>query len=422
MPYCADWRHPSDTLFLIAEEDWRLHADHDKKGELTSEDFATKRVRELSSPATVTQLNTDRASVVYPRFASIVEPPAEPGQDAEPDGQDSWLEAGLGFYTQGKKPSADSFNETTQELQDIVKICCEADRAGASDLLWMSWMEASCRRKRAPSRFSGLIAVSALGARKLLDNFEKWIPMGCLDVNLRKAVDGNADCRAKLAAGFLYPSLGHYSEHFAEAVAGIREGYWNSKYICQSTRGPSEPPAAPWDGNFFIYGFIDKGDNPLMHEGFSLPEQQGEDLTWWTAAITVPEPPAGRVQVHRMHRRRHQNKPTLHWRPKGLHTPIRPEPQQIDNSEDRYGPINVSSYQIVDEDEDTFSKDTTSFQRRFRAAVSLFLRRNFTNNPAKVGIFDLCFQPTHLFNSNCFLVVIGFGFYSSSGKTFTTTL
>ena len=126
-------------------------------------------------------------------------------------------------------------------------------------------MEANSRRKRAPSRYSGLIAMSALGARKLLANFEKWIPIGCFDVNLRKALDGNEDCRAKLAAGYLYPSLGHYSEHYAPAVGGTREGYWESAYIAQSTRGPSELPAAPWDGNFQIYGCIDKGHNPEKH-------------------------------------------------------------------------------------------------------------------------------------------------------------
>ena len=25
LPYCADERHPPDTLFIVAEEDWRIY-------------------------------------------------------------------------------------------------------------------------------------------------------------------------------------------------------------------------------------------------------------------------------------------------------------------------------------------------------------------------------------------------------------
>ena len=396
LPYCADWRHPSDTLFLIAEEDWRLHANHDTQGLWSSNELNPNRVRELTSPSTVSQLQTERGPVVYPQFRHLVEPPADSAGGADAHGKKDWQESGLGFYSRGEKPSAAEFAETSQELQDIVKIACEADRAGCGDLLWMSWMEASARRKRAPSRYSGLIAISALGARKLLANFEEWIPIGFFDVNLRKALDGNEDCRAKLAAGFLYPSLGHYSEHYAAACGGTREAYWQSPYIAQNTRGPSELPAAKWDGIFQIYGCTEKGRNPMLHAGFSLPERPGEDLVWWTAAITVPELPAGRAMVYRAHKKNFKNKETKYWRPKDIAKETRPAPEQIDESEAVFGPIKVTSYQIVDEDEDTFSKDTVSFQRRWRAAVNMFLRRNFTNDPEKVGICDMSFQPSYL--------------------------
>ena len=339
LPYCADWRHPSDTLFLIAEEDWRLHASHDSQGKSSSFYLDPKRIRELTSPDTVPQLQAERGPVVYQQFAHLVEPPADSPGGAVGDGNNDWKESGIGFYTRGEKPSADAFAETTQELQDIVKICCEADRAGAGELLWLSWMAATSRRKRAPSRYSGLIAISALGARKLLAHFEEWIPIGCFDVNLRKALEENQDCRAKLAAGYLYPSLGHYSEHYADAVAGIREAYWESAYIAQSTRGPSEPPAAPWDGNFQICGCILKGHNPEKHPGISFPERTGEYLAWWTAAISVPKLPAGRAMVYRSHKKSDQKKKGWYWRPKDITHTTRPPPERIDNSEAGCGPI-----------------------------------------------------------------------------------
>ena len=398
LPYCADWRHPGDTLFLVAEEDWRLSATHDTQWQWTPTDVEPKRARELASPATTSQLHADRGPVVYPQFRHIVEPPA----DTKSDGGDpnDWQESGLGFYSRGQKPTSEEFKNTSQDLVDIVKIACEADRAGAGDLLWMSWMEATSRKKRAPSRFSGLIAISALGARKLLANFREWIPLGYFDVNLRKALGSNEDCRAKLAAGYLYPCLGHYSEHYAPGVGGTREAYWKSSYIAQGTRGPSKPPAAPWDGAFHVYSCIEKGHNPVMHPGFALPEVPGEDLSWWTAAITVPKLPAGREIVYRPHRKHRRNKVTTkYWVPKGITTPTLPPREQIDDSEAQFGEINVSSYQIVDDDEDTFSKDTVSFQRRWRQAVALFLRRSFTNDPEKVGICDMSFQPYYLSNS-----------------------
>ena len=213
----------------------------------------------------------------------------------------------------------------------------------------------------------------------------RWLAGSQVDVNLRNALGGNQDCRAKLAAGYLYPSLGHYSEHFAPGASGIREAYWSSHYIAQSTRGPSVLPAAPWDGTFHICEFNEKGKDAKMHDGFSLPEKKGEDLVWWTAAITVPELPAGRAMIDRKQAQKSNKKHTMYWRPKHVEVKHTPPPEQLDDSAARFGQIKVSSYQILDENEDTLNQQSTSFQRRLRAAVAVFLRRNFTNSPEMVG-------------------------------------
>ena len=268
-----------------------------KKGSIASPRSTPQRVQELASPATLQELKDDRGTVVYPQFKCALEPSAEQRQA---DGSAAWLNAGMGFYTRGEKPKSPEFLETTQELQDIVKIVNEAARAGAEDMLWMSWLEAKSRRKRAPSRYSGLIALSAVGARKLLSNFDKWCPPGNFDTQLRRALETDADCKAVLAAGYLLPALGHYSEHNSALFGGTtREAYWTEPFIAQSTRGPSEPPAAPWDGTFKVRRFLEKGHAEELHPGFSLPEQQGESFTWWTAAITVAELPAGRLPTIR---------------------------------------------------------------------------------------------------------------------------
>ena len=91
---------------------------------------------------------------------------------------------------------------------------------------------------------------------------------------------------------------------------------------------------------------------------------------------------------HALEKKTNPKKKKWYWRPKFLSATHSPPPRQIDDSEAHFGPIKVTAYQIVDEDEDTFSKQTVSFQRRWRAAVGVFLRRNFTNDPEKVGIVE----------------------------------
>ena len=258
----------------------------------------------------------------------------------------------------------------------------------------MSWVEAKSRLRRAPSRYSGLIAISAVGARKLLANFHEWISPGHFDTQLRWALTSNGDCRTVLSAGYLMPSLGHWSEHETMnlgKVAKVREAWWDADYIAQSTRGPSEPPAARWNGVFTVERFRHSGQpEPALHPGIQLPEQEGESFLWWTAAITVAELPAGRLPTIRSRKTKKQSRhpAPMKWVAKsGPGCVVQQYPPQVDDSESQYGPIKVTAYQIIDEGEDTFQKTTASFQRRWRAAVNLFLRRSFTNDPTEAPFF-----------------------------------
>ena len=380
----------------MAEEDWRLSQEHDKKGKFCPLALDPNRVRELTSPADLKTLKEDRGTVVYPQFKHAVEPPAD---QAAADGTSQWLNSGMGFYTRGEKPKTEELLTCSQDLTDIVKICTEASRAGAEDLLWLSWVEAKSRLRRAPSRYSGLIAISAVGARKLLAHFTQWLEPGHFDTQLRWALTTNEDCRTVLSAGYLLPSLGHWSEHPTQnlgKVAKVREAYWHADFIAQGTRGPSEPPAARWDGKFTVERFREGGwkEAPL-HPGIQLPEQEGESFLWWTAAITVAELPAGRLPTIRGRKRKGQSpQPALMiWVPKsGPGSVAHQFPPQVDDSEAEYGPIKVTAYQIIDEEEDTWTKTTASFQRRWRQAVNIFLRRSFTNDPNKAPFF-MSYQP-----------------------------
>ena len=71
--------------------------------------------------------------------------------------------------------------------------------------------------------------------------------------------------------------------------------------------------------------------------------------------MSVPKLPAGRAMVYRPHKKHYQDKQAKYWRPKDITQLAHPAPEQIDNSEEQFGPIKVTAYQIVDEEEDTFS-------------------------------------------------------------------
>ena len=133
---------------------------------------------------------------------------------------------------------------------------------------------------------------------------------------------------------------------------------------------------------------MEKGPPQEMHPCFSLPEQSGEDFAWWTAAMSVAELPAGRPPTIRSRKSKKQSRQPdpQRWVPKSGPMVAPQAPEQVDDSEAEFGPIRVTAYQIIDEEEETFSKTTASFQRRWRQAVNLFLRRSFTNNPSKAHL------------------------------------
>ena len=125
-----------------------------------------------------------------------------------------------------------------------------------------------------------------------------------------------------------------------------------------------------------------------MLPGMTLPDvPPDEDFRWWTAAITVTALPAG-------------SKPTASNPPLGARSPHNPKkwvPKNLhvlrsvtvdgekDDADKPAGPIQTTTFQIVDETEELPAHQTTSLERRWRMAVNLFHRRCFTNDPLKVA-------------------------------------
>ena len=294
IPYCADQRHPMDTLFFIAEEDWRLAQSHAAPGvDLTG--LTDDLHMALETPESLLELEAVRGeNRSFPRWQIPKELTADDQADPPADGE--WIDEGLRFHRRATKPSKGEFTTTTRWLVDMIKICTEASRAGASDLLWMSWLPKASKRVKYPTRYTGLIALTAEGARKIMLNWDEWFPEPThWDIALRKALSEKPAVRAELSAGYVYPGIGLFCDHpSSNSKSGeVRQADWTSHHFIQDTR-TSKLTAG--HHSIAVCAFCRSGPQAFLHPGLTLPDVgPDEDFRWWTAAITVTSEPEGAV-------------------------------------------------------------------------------------------------------------------------------
>ena len=203
LPYMADERHPEDTLFFVAEEDFRFY-----KGD--SQAVVGVQKRPLTLEAHWQQLLASEAegsaTEIYAarqmlREATLraggkrVYPPesaAEPFAAAHE--RVTWRSA--------SKPERWELAGVSSELLDLVHICTAAKRVGGGGLVWLSFEttrgakpETGHRRwvRGAPGHGTTLVAVTAECARKMHANFNAWFSMDHFDISLRWCLDTNDD-------------------------------------------------------------------------------------------------------------------------------------------------------------------------------------------------------------------------------------
>ena len=242
LPYITDGRHSPDTLFLVAENDFRFYKDHcvSNKDWLNEvDDFVTEY---LEGPEMI-----DSWGLLQPAHAPDRDP-VPPSSDEEAGGGKSegepvaprdkgdMMREGYSYwgFSPGRKFLGDDAF-VSEELNDLVRIATYAHRRGKGDLIWYSWVGAKTR-KTMPSHGSTLLGVSKEGAFKLLSAIRKERKASHFDLWLRDACCNQTE---GLQASFVLPSVGSYDEHISgcdPTNTGV-EGGWRpsnwSDYWCQ---------------------------------------------------------------------------------------------------------------------------------------------------------------------------------------------
>ena len=402
MPLISDPRFAPDTLFLVAEEDWRLwKADCKKEGKLQKADLPEDRQEELSAPS--------GSQDAYPAVKAFSDPSSSSFQPTKNEGE-------LRSWGRGTKASAADVQQTSQELLDILHMCNTAHRQGHGDVVWLSYNVAA-KASWAPSYGSTLLAVSARGGRILHDNWSEWFkePQH-FDIALKEVLM-ELSASQQLPASYVFPSVGGYDEHISAFMntkkAAVRECYWDTyKAIQQGTRefdqhGRAFSRSLPWQ-KYKLKEFPleqkyrDKFEVVILDEIPTLPLDQPD--IWWTAAATIDE--AFYEEAQQQHSTtkgaskgsgvarsfqpsKRPGSPTrqLPWKWRKLRGAAEPQHASIADSD--ASQIKISLDQMWHPHETSEFK-TTNAQRRMRNNVSNFERRYFTNDPSKVALHSVC--------------------------------
>ena len=245
----ADERHASDTLFLVAEEDWRLYAEDCK---LTPQFLAEEAVHAYAGRRDDPSLSPEPWESPAQAYRRRIDASNLIGDAAGISAEDrakipAYLEQlSPGIYKRRKKPKDDC--DPSVELVDLVRLMTLAHRHHAGGLVWLSWDGAAkgkAGRRACPMHATTLLGISAWTARTMLANFRSWFPMRHMDLALRDLLENPPLGQPPLEACFVYPSIGHYVGHISgcEAELGWRDPQWDEPWCGEGTR--MEVPTAP---------------------------------------------------------------------------------------------------------------------------------------------------------------------------------
>ena len=297
LPYMADERHAPDTLFLVAEEDFRLFSRHSALQPAVLQGvaeaaYAASSTAFVARPAFAEVLNEEAAAppeltldeLYYWRYQAaphlikddVFGPPAA--------GTNNWKALVGGLYAPTAKPTAAEIEQAggvSEYLIDLVKMVTAAHRQGLGDLVWLSYDAFKTKGFRSRvCHAATLIAVSAAGAKKLVDIVADPGVFGAnqhFDVLLLKYLEKHGNT---FGASYVYPCVGHYQAHLSQSSdhEGWRDSAWEQNWVQEGTKASH----AYGGRTRWLMGWTKRGDGLDWKVELFLPERGDVDLRWFT--------------------------------------------------------------------------------------------------------------------------------------------
>jgi len=296
LPYMQDPRHPPDTLFLVAESDYRVYEADEREpwafGDVHWHGFPVPEVPVdarpspapaqpdppvglLALPALMDREDRDdvpgtrpspapahpagpspapaRRNVCHGAASSSAAPPRPPGEaerlraavagsavseeDLAAAAAAAFEQAELGGW-RAKTPEC----PPSQELLDVVSIVNQAHRhGGRGNIVWFCWEGATSEkgRKWMPCHGTTFLAITVEGAKKFAEHLETVAPAH-LDVILSRWLIA-AGPENTVGASFVWPSCGSYAQHMSGIEPNLfRESTWNARHVQEGFRRGAE--------------------------------------------------------------------------------------------------------------------------------------------------------------------------------------
>lgn len=199
LPYMVSDQHDDDALFLVFEEDWRLHfqMEIDLASTDSRQPAVTPLTGRLDDKCQGQRFFADDRRMLGPGGPGV----AKAGSKFV--GDYASVKAGSGEVPRGSS------------LDGLVATCLAAAKSGRGDLVWITWQPGQGEVKHPNRLLSGamLIAVSRAGARAIKTAVDDGtIPDGHWDVKLREWLKANADT---FLWSYLTPPAGNYFAHLS---------------------------------------------------------------------------------------------------------------------------------------------------------------------------------------------------------------
>lgn len=278
----SDDRHADDTVFLVAESDFRFYENDCVADWLDVASNVHAPLLFQDGSLSGVDPSGDPSGGKGEQLALPAPPSDDPFDQPEPSASSSWVrpDSSPGHpvfcgWQRGQKPK-EVDAPTSPELRQLVQIMNQAQRIGRGNFVWLCWQPNSSKQKQQPSWGTSLVGITMAGAQYMKHLFEKETPDHIDKVFFRWFRDETLNLQnpKKLGASFVFPSVGHFQSHESGCCPemGVREGIWEQTYLLQGVK-PIDPEKKRWLGEF-----VTKGVTPwLMELKFDHP-----DCTWLT--------------------------------------------------------------------------------------------------------------------------------------------